>query len=59
MTTPTLRCVTDPHLYLGVATDVLTRTRSPTRTPDEADLEVLDVFGLTKPIISTWTYRTQ
>lgn len=29
-TVPTLAWLTDPHLYLGVVTDGLTRTRSPT-----------------------------
>ena len=29
-TMPTLRCVTEPHLYLGVVTWGRTRTRSPT-----------------------------
>lgn len=32
MTSPTLRWVTEPHLYFGVDIDDFTRTRSPTRT---------------------------
>ena len=54
MTMPMDRWVTDPHLYLGVVTDDLTRTLSPMWISVD-DGELLDnVVGCTNPMISTW-----